>query len=254
MRARMIVLLSLVIGAPRVAAADDLVEPELLDGWRMQFEPYGFIPVQTTGDLTVRGMNVPIDVNIGDVVDKLQFAGQGRFEAWKRWMGFVFDGTYIQTGSSRSTPGGEMISTSARTFIGDFLFGVRALTWRGTATNPTFAVEVLGGVRVDHLDARASVGDLMMDQSDWRVNGVIAVETPLRINEKWAFVARGALGVRGPYWTVLGGMEYDLSKEWLVNLSYRADWIRIGGSPSLDITQHGPFIGLGFRFGAGPIY
>ncbi len=61
------------------ASADPLPLPgRSEDGWRYSLNFTGFLPISTTGTSTVNGNAAPFDLNLGDVLDLLDFAAAGR--------------------------------------------------------------------------------------------------------------------------------------------------------------------------------
>jgi hypothetical protein len=74
--------------------------------WRFSLEPYVYVPFNVNGDVTVGGVEVPINAGIGDIfsvaVNTLNFAAFGRVEAWKGPWGIVFDGAYANLGTAQT--------------------------------------------------------------------------------------------------------------------------------------------------------
>lgn len=82
--------------AQSVSASDEIP-------WRFVLEPYIYLPLETTGDITVRDTEVPVDFSLGDILETLNFALYGRFEGWKGHWGFIVDAYYFNTVDSDST-------------------------------------------------------------------------------------------------------------------------------------------------------
>jgi hypothetical protein len=74
--------------------------------WRFSFEPFFYLPFGANGDITVRGINAPINAGIGDIFDAivndLNFAAFGRVEAWNGPWGIFFNGAYTNLGTGRT--------------------------------------------------------------------------------------------------------------------------------------------------------
>lgn len=67
--------------------------------------------------------------------------------------------------------------------------------------------------------------------------------------------ARADFGFPGPQFTITGGADWNFTQSWALKLAYRAEWIkRTDDDPEIDLTMHGPYIGLGYSFGTGRIY
>lgn len=68
--------------------------------WRFQFQPYATIPITTYGTATARGRTVDYDMDLGTVLDSLNFTASARVEAWKGRFGLIFDGYYVNLGDA----------------------------------------------------------------------------------------------------------------------------------------------------------
>ncbi|WP_373479461.1 hypothetical protein [Geminocystis sp.] len=71
-----------------------------LNKWRFQFQPYVTVPITTYGTATARGRSVDYDLDLGQVLDSLNFTASARVEAWKGRLGFIFDGYYVNLGDT----------------------------------------------------------------------------------------------------------------------------------------------------------
>ncbi|BAQ60639.1 hypothetical protein GM3708_1045 [Geminocystis sp. NIES-3708] len=68
--------------------------------WRFQFQPYVTVPLNTYGTATARGRTVDYDMNLGQILDSLNFTASARVEAWKGRFGLIFDGYYVNLGDT----------------------------------------------------------------------------------------------------------------------------------------------------------
>jgi len=66
--------------------------------WRFQFQPYVTVPITTYDTATARGRSVDYDLDLGEVLDSLNFTASARVEAWKGRLGFIFDGYFVNLG------------------------------------------------------------------------------------------------------------------------------------------------------------
>jgi hypothetical protein len=246
MRSLLIVLLLVAPARAQEPPADEVRD------WRLELQPYAFLPVDTSGNLVVQGMDVPIDADLGDLVDKLQFVGQIRLEAWKRWLGGIVDTNYTQTGTTGLTSDGDFLGVSNRTYTADLMLAVRAFALRGSSTYPVVSLEVAAGGRVKWSDSRLSIASAMLDATETKLAGVVSALLPVRLSDRFLVGVRGRFVAPGPDWTLSGGVQIDLSRQWGLELAYRIDWID-QEDPEVDVRSHGPYVGFGFRFGEGPI-
>jgi opacity protein-like surface antigen len=139
---------------------------------------------------------------------------------------------------------------SNRTWVGSALAGYQVLA------TPHATFEVDAGVRVVWLDSRLMVARAMtVDSQRWPVFGVIGARVPIRLSPQWVVGARGDLALPDFDWSLTGGAEWDLSKIWTLGFGYRYEHIdHAGARPTVQLHSHGPYVGVGFRFGSGPVY
>ena len=52
---------------------------------------YLFTPLRITGKSTVAGQSADLDLDLGDVLDVLDFAAAGQYEAWNGGFGIIVD-------------------------------------------------------------------------------------------------------------------------------------------------------------------
>jgi len=253
MRAYMV---ALVLMSSGVASAD--VSPEDTPGWRFDLQPYAFLPLQVTGDVSVGGMDVPVDVSVDDLFDSLELAGMVRFEAWNRRFGLIVDSEFVQTGQERTTPGGVELALRNRAWLVDLMAAYRVSTWRPSGPDVARALsfEISAGARIIWLGSRLEVGpDTTLEADHTNVLGLVGARIPYRISERWMIGARADFGFPGPQLTVTGGADWNFTQAWALKLAYRVEWIkRTEDDPEIDLIMHGPYLGVGYSFGAGRIY
>jgi hypothetical protein len=253
LRAHEVFMRSILIVMLLAATAEAQLPPDEVTDWRLELQPYLFLPVDTTGDLVIGGMEVPVNVSLGDITDKLQYVAQFRLEAWKKRLGVVLDTTWAQLGNARDTRNGAPVAYSSRAFTGDMFGAARAFAFRGEKTYPVVSLELEAGVRLKHTKSAVEVGPLMRDADDWRVAGLVGLRVPFRVARLWLVSARAQMSVPGPDWMVNGGFTYTITPQWGVEVSYRVDGLNSDDDPEVDLIAHGPYVGFGFRFGDGPI-
>ncbi len=94
-------------------------------GWRFDFEPYLFLPLNVQGDiffgrgkrllfpnrpgviLSNSGFNLGVDTNLSNITSRLTniFGILGRFQAWNGDFGIVSEGVYVNSGFRNTTDG-----------------------------------------------------------------------------------------------------------------------------------------------------
>lgn len=110
-------------------------QPEPVSPWEFELGVYAFVPVSVEGTSVVDGGSVNLDLDLGDVVDLLEFAASGRAEAWRKRnvgdgsaFGFVFDAQYVNLGLKKQNIGpasGGTVKVDIRQGIIDTMVGYR---------------------------------------------------------------------------------------------------------------------------------
>jgi hypothetical protein len=92
-------------GAPGPAPADAAANP---NPWAATLELYGFVPIRTTGDTTVRGFTAETDLWLGDLIPLIQMTASARGSLEQGRIGLLADLSYNRIGDSlaRTTPRG----------------------------------------------------------------------------------------------------------------------------------------------------
>lgn len=104
--------------------------------WRFQFQPYATVPINTYGTATARGRSVDYHMDLGEILDSLNFTASARVEAWKGKFGLIFDGYYVNLGDVVDLQGQLTRTPSA-------LNSVNYLMSKGTNTRVTELVNNL---------------------------------------------------------------------------------------------------------------
>ena len=260
---RALTIATCVTVATATAAADEGSPPESrplpieLAGWRFDIQPYAYVPLQVTGHVTVRDREVPIDITLADIVDHLSFAAMLHAEAWKGRLGLILDTVYTRTGADGTLPRGEPFDVTSKAVMVDAHVGFAVGSWRlrGPSRPAALSIELDLGGRLFWNDADLDLGPLHLSKGDTSGLMVVGARIPVRLSDGWLVFASSNLGFPDIQWMVTGGGELDLSRTWALRLAYRATGIdRDGKDPGLDVISHGPYLGVGIRFGAGPVF
>lgn len=236
---------ALVVALPLAAGAEE---------WDFRASVYGWTPGLDTTVGTPQG-DLDASLSISDVLNDLDAAFMGTFEAqYGRW-GLIGDLMYSDLTSSKGTPFGTLYSkgkveTALTTFTGylayrvwesdqgifDFAGGFRAF-WLDTTTT------LVGGTQPTF-----SIGS----ENDW-VDPVIAARARVNINDKWFATA---LADAGGYfdgssstWQVFASVGYQFNPTWSMQLGYRYMNIeKEQGQGDLSMAMSGPLIGVSASF------
>lgn len=244
--------------------------------WSFEIGGYGFIPISIDGTSTVDGGAVDLDLGPDEIFDLLQFAVSGRGEAWRRRdvnngsaFGFILDAQYVNLGLSNQGIGprsGGTVKADIRQGIVDAALGYRfPSVSMGSSPQQRIEFDVTAGARFNYLRQKIQVipglpapftQDLGGDKR-W-VSPLIGARANFVFTERWNLVVRGDMsgfGVSGEdlSWSLTGIAGYRFTEKATFRLGYRVydiDYSDGEGADEFgyDITQHGPFVGLSYKF------
>lgn len=231
--------------------------------WRHTLSAYAFLPARTSGTSTIGGSIVPLDLDLKDALDLLDFAAAGRYEAWKGDWGVILDANYVALDASGSLP--LPVGATFNADIRQKWFGImgayRIMDTTNAAGNRS-AVDLQFGARYNNLRQEINITNpppiptLGGDKSWWEP--VVGVRGTWVLNEKWAAIAALELGGFGA-----GGNDLQVSAtvgaDWRawentsIFFGYRyfsMDYSSTanGGAFAYDVDQHGPVLGVKFRY------
>lgn len=236
------------------------------DGWRNSAAIYMFAPVSTQGTSTIAGATVPIDLDLSDVLDLLDFAAAARYEAWNGNLGIIVDANYvgIEATGPFPAPAGSTFRVNVRQkWLG--VYGAYKVA-DGTygASNQRYTVDLQGGLRWNNLRQQLAVNTpgplgppVLGGDEDW-FEPVIGLRGMWRLNNRWTGILSAEAGGFGA-----GGNDLQLAvnagfdfKPWAntsLVFGYRyfsMDYSTVTGTGPFgyDVEQHGPYIGLKINF------
>jgi len=256
--------------------------------WRFSLEPYVYVPFRVSGDVTVDGIEVPIDAGIGDIFDvainTLNFAAFGRFEAWKGHWGIVFDGAYANLGTGQTVaipfpPELQLLGLPPEIDI-DAAVGVSfsrfdlAAAYRfgdGNLSNAfktadtefdlgPFLFDVVAGLRIQNfqndLELTDSLGDeLELTGSQSFFEPMLGGHARWNLSDNLAVLTGGSFsgfGIGDLTFSVDGyaGVDWLFSGNTSLLANYRFTYVDNSDDPSLGLNlfTHGPLVGVKFRF------
>jgi len=231
-------------------------------GLEVFFAVYAWLPMQT-GDVTVRGVEGDVDLGFSDVIDlldDLQGGFMGHLEiGWKPFT-LIADLYYINLEDERNLPGGELEMQFIQDIV-DVVGAYRVGEWKLTGDR-ALALDAFAGARWNYLYSELDPNALILTNRvsrdfDW-FDAVFGARALLPLSDCFLLTVRGDLGGFGWgessdfTWQAAGALTWH-GDHWSLGLGYRAlgiDYDRGSGSGKFeyDITLHGPFVGLGYRF------
>jgi hypothetical protein len=220
-------------------------------GWRHTVVLYG-MGAAIDGTAQIRDIEVPIDMSISEVFDKLDMGGMAAYRMENDTWSISGDVTYMDLGGDASGQAGRL--------RGDF--DVEQLTVMGTlGRRITPKTEVLFSlayfdlstdveVRLFNLSRRASAG------VDW-IDPAVGLQYVTALSDKWTFTARGDIGGFSIGSDLLLHGYLTLQRRqtdrfgWFVGyrlISYDYEEGNGRNYQRYDLTQQGPGAGIMFRF------
>ena len=255
--------------------------------WRFSFEPFFYLPFGANGDVTVRGINAPINAGIGDIFDTivndLNFAAFGRVEAWNGPWGIFFSGAYTNLGTGRTAdipvppvlqqvglpPQASVSAATGTSFVqldlgGAYRFGdgnlPAALRTADTEFDlGPFVFDALAGVRLysfnNDLVLTGPLGNQFeFSQSRTIVEPMIGGRARWNLSHNLAALASANMsgfGIGNLTFSASGfaGIDWLFSGNTSLLASYGFTYLNYSsGSSGLDLFTHGPRVGVKFRF------
>ena len=229
---------------------------------------YLFAPVSTEGTSTIAGQGADIDMNLSDALDVLDFTISGRYELWQGDWGLIVEGNHlgISDDTSVTLPGpiGLDLDVDVKveqnwvSLMGAYRFG-RDITDGGMP----YIFDVSGGVRYNYLRQEANItgpmgNEIELGGTETWFEPVIGARAAMALNNQWAtavILDASGFGVEDNdlAFSATWAFSKQLNDMTSIRFGYRYYSIDYGTNKSdglfgYDITQHGPFIGLGFTF------
>ena len=227
--------------------------------WSYQFEPYALVTsIEGNGGIG-RATGVPVDVDMSDILEVLEFAAMAHFEAHNNngW-GVALDYGFMDLSADISGPRGGVVDAQVRQGVLEVLLVRRKSSGAGH-------LDFTAGVRWWDNDIDVVVDLVTLPgtptaeiEEDW-IDVVIGVRWTNPINDKWTLQFRGdvgGLGVESDFTAVAAaGFKYKMTESMDLDLQYKALWVDYetgsAGQPGFfqyDTTTHGPIIGVVFNF------
>lgn len=223
-------------------------------GWNYRASIYGWVP-GLDADIGTPVGDVNTSPSGSDILDSLDFAFMGAFEAQKGKWTMLGDLLYVDLSSSKDTPLGLAYSdawTSVKTTA------LSAYGLYRAYESPDISVDVGAGVRYFDVDlglelrGNGPVLDRNFDTSkDWVVP-LVAARAYVPINDKWystAFADFGGASSDEVTWQALVTLGYHFNETWSGAVGYRyMDINQQIGALDADLSLYGPMIGVSARF------
>jgi len=218
--------------------------------WQNNVFVYGVLPA-INGDARVGPIEEPVDVSIGDFLDKLQMGFMGAYRGSNDRFSVVADVLYMALGDSSDS--GLIRRADVDQLIVDVTGGYRFSN----------SVEAFAGMRFTDISTKIGLGDPLrreFEPSKTFYDPIFGarVIAPLDEGRKWWLQAYGDIGGFG--------VSMDFTWQAMANVGFKPrEWISIWGGYrvlgqdfdndvgqqerfGMDVTYHGPSFGVGFHF------
>lgn len=257
-----------IAGLPMIVIAMMLVgagsRPLAADGWQWSLTPYLWgsslaLDVEVDDQQVVGG-----DVSFGDLLDKLDFAGQIHFEGRKNEFGFFADLTYIDLSDDpkvfedvEDVPG----TITARGDLEETLIEAGGV-WNPSGDGTGF--ELLFGTRILDIDqeidlqfSEPGIPDDRVDFSKTFYDAMVGVRYLGAFSDSWTYRARidFSAGDTEGTWNGLLGLGYTFGSrdQFSVLFGYRHMEVEVEserpeGRVESELTMSGPIAGFQFAF------
>jgi hypothetical protein len=255
----------------RSSEKEGFIAPTLDGPWRFTFASWGWLPdVPIKIKLGDKEVDIPLD--LGKIIDDLQFTAMLDFEVRKGSFGIYATPIFIFLEDSEHVQGplrSHKVTVNDNAYLTDFGLSYELGRWHlgKKPDSPAVTVEPFAGARwlIDEIKIKISPGGpfhpgkrTFNPDIDF-IAPVVGVRTFWDVTEHWNFRAEGDYGGFNTdhlkeTWNVLGIVGYRFRpkkhKNLAINLfaGYRYLYARYKKVAELEVAVKGPLIGIGFEF------
>jgi opacity protein-like surface antigen len=231
------------LGQAQVTATTD-------SGWEVRTALYGW-GTMLEGDVTLRGIDAPVDVSFGDILNNLDYAVMGVVEVGRGKWSFLTD-LFLAQLSADASSGNLDFDVQLNQFIGNFVIT------RNIINDPRTRFDVFAGARVNSMDMDLDIetnrlGTFSGSQDKTWVDPVIGARFQRELSDRFfvrALADIGGFGVSSDLtWQALAALGYHINDAASVALGYRGlgtDYE--AGDFGYDVISHGVIIGFEYKF------
>ncbi|MGI9391396.1 MAG: hypothetical protein ACR2O1_15165 [Boseongicola sp.] len=238
------------------------------DEWRYSFSILAAIPASTKGTSTVAGSPVPLDLDLGEALDLLDFELAGRLESWRDDFGVIVDGyhTKLSAGGAFTLPVPPAVPVSVDADIQQsaitLLLAKRLVLTNDTQIGRRFAFDLQAGARFNRLRQKITVltpvATPVLGGTETWFEPVIAGRSQWEFNDRWSaslLADFGGFGAGGNdlQYGVTASANYRIAEDRSLRFGYAFYSIdfsttRADGAFAYDVEQHGPFFAYTWHF------
>jgi len=249
----MMILIVLSISTMLFSAISFAGEESNKGDWEFNLAPFYLWGINIDGDLSVGPTTARVEVPFEDVFDSLEAAFIVHFETlYKTKWGFLADVNYLDLENKISLPMGISQNVDLNLTLAEFSVFYRL-------QRAAHKIDFIAGLRYIDMENKISVvgGPTLFDGSkDW-TDPLVGARWIWGFADGWSLIARGDIGGFGVgsdfSWHAVGLVEWQPWKYASFIAGYRAldvDYKDGSGRDyfKLDVTIHGPVIGINFNW------
>ncbi len=194
-----------------------------------------------------------IDVGFDDIINNLDMAFMGAFEARKSKWSLAADVIYLDVSADKAGTIGPSIPANANVDITGWVVNLQGA--RNVLDAERASVDILAGARYLDVDSKLtlSVGGAPLPtarQSASVWDGVIGVKGNVNVTQKWylPYYLDAGTGQSDLTWQVAGGVGYRFNCCDIILVYRHMYWDFKSDAPLKDISFSGPALGGVFKF------
>ena len=248
-----ITTLPLAAGEPDFVTPVATTPPPSGDRWEFSIAPYMWF-AGLDGTVGIGGNTADVDMDFGDIWDKLELGGMLVVEARKGRWGVVADGLYLRLSGDGRTPTtayGKAKVTVEEARVAPML------TYR-VVEDSNASVDLMAGFQWMYVDSelKLNAGTLpaakFSDSESW-IDPMIGVRAKYRFNGPWWVMGRGDIGGFGVEsdltWMLQGVLGYDINESFSLMAGYRHLYVDYSNKGFVyDTSTSGFIVGLAWTF------
>lgn len=231
-------------------AAQAQAAPET-DGWQYEFDVFAW-GSSLSGDVGPASDEYRFHQSFSDVLNYLDIAAMGHFDARKDRWGFMVDAFYVNLGDTKDTSYGIPVKINLEESIFSVVGTYRAFE------SPKASFDVTMGARYNEIKSDLTPRDMprMHSSFSW-TDPIVGFKGGVKLGKIWTFGYRGDVGGfgAGSDFTWLGVLRFDarVSKNTTLGFGYsgyNVDYTEGSGAEEFvyNVTTYGPFLGVAFRW------
>jgi hypothetical protein len=223
-------------------------------GWNFRIAPYAWVTA-IDGDIGFGGFTAPVDISISDTLDKLDLAYMFLVEAgYGRW---TLTADFVYGDFSNEIAGGGQPFSSFRYEYTQWVL-TPTIGYRVIETG-SYGMDVFAGARTTSFETTltgrfAGGGQIKRGADDTWTDPIIGIRGQSELSERFFLRYNGDIGGFGVssdlVWQAFLGLGYRMTENATIAVGYRGLGVDYSSDKykTLDVINHGPLLGLEFRF------